>query len=201
LFKLGFEQAVNPFLMFVSLGMTLLLFLDQALWPYEDTIMTVMGICYYGYLAYRILTKLIVQRSLPPGSAFFPGALPLTYSVYRKFETPDATEYVYSKRNSLTRKTAEVYHVTLPRGAPEEEWAQIAIGALPPTQFYSHWMHAIPFVSVDGQNARVRLIFTEASFAFGGFCVTVVIDQETKEIVDLKQGFERFRKKPREESK
>jgi len=191
-YKLDFERAVNPVLMFVSLGIDLFLYLYPWTESTFQTTITGIAIGYFGYLGYRIGVKFVVQRTALPGTRFFPGTLPLVYYLYRHVTTDAAVEYRFTKCVSVHHKAKELFNAVFRVDSPEFAWVQKAMELLPKGRFFGAWDCVIPVVEMQRNLVLVKVYFAEGYMSFAAFCVTVEFERETRQVVDIRQGFERL---------
>ncbi len=192
-YKFDFERAVNPVLMFVSLGINL--FLIYSPWT-DNTLQVVLNgiaVAYFAYLAHRIVMKFVMLRKAAPGTRFFPGTLPLVYYTYQRTVTDAIAEYQFMRHVAIFRKTLHVYHSTFQAGTPEFEWVARAKGTIPDGRFFGSWNCIIPVVETHGDRVQVKMIYAEAYMRAVSFCVTVEFDRETKQVINVRQAFERLK--------
>jgi membrane-bound metal-dependent hydrolase YbcI (DUF457 family) len=98
--KLGFELAVNPVLMFISLGIELVfLNIPFGIDQYEQ-ITLILALIYYTYLIYRIVLKKTVQKTLGSTGAYFPGPIPFLYYTYQRITTEKSIIFMFRKHVS-----------------------------------------------------------------------------------------------------
>ncbi len=193
MYKYGFERAVNPALMFVSLGIDLLLIYYP--WTESDFQLVVTGIAiaYFSYLAYRIVSKLVVQRGATPGTRFFPGTLPMVYYLYQRTATDTTAEYRFTKHVSVIHSSVELYNQRFQAGTPEFTWLQRAREIYPEGRFFGSWDCCIPIIDMLGEHVEVKLLYAEAYMRVAVFSVTIKFERETARVVNVRQGFERLK--------
>ncbi len=191
-YKFGFERAVNPVLMFVSLALDLFLVFYQ--WS-ENTfqqVVTGIAIGYFGYLAYRIGVKALVERNAPPGTRVIPGTLPFVYYVYQQATTDSTVEYRFSKRVSICRKTIELYRSTFRTDSPEYVWSQKGLAQLSNGRFFGSWDSVIPTIEDRGDRVVVKLLYAEAYMIALAFVITIEFERATQQVINMQERFERI---------
>ncbi len=190
MYKYGFERAVNPVLMFVSLGIDLWLGLAPGTEIAFQQVVAGIAIAYFSYLGYRIMVKLVVQHRAAPGTRFFPGTLPLVYYLYQQTTTDTTVEYRFTKHVSVIHRTVELYHQKFQVGSPEFAWLQRAREVLPDGRFFGTWNCIIPILDTQGERVLVKLLYAEAYMRVAVFSVTIEFERETARVMNMRQGFE-----------
>jgi len=192
-YKLDFEVAVNPVLMFASLGVNLFLVYYQMTPGVFQTVVTGIAICYYVYLAHRVALKLIVERKVPPGTHYSPGILPLVYFLFTRSSTETGTEYRLTENYSGFRKPKELLASNLAANSPDVQWVELAKGALPSGRWIRSSDNFIPRVENRGDRVLVKLVYAQTFMASRAICFTVEFDQETQQVVEVHQQFDRIK--------
>ncbi len=189
MYKYGFERAVNPALMFVSLGFDLFLLYTPWTESQFQQVVTGIAVIYFGYLAHRIGLKLLVQRRTGPGSRVFPGTLPLVYYLYRHSITDTTVEYWFIKQVAIFHKKEELYHQQFQAGSPEFTWWQRARENYPEGRFFGTWDCSIPFIDLQNDRVVVTLLNADAYMKVAVISVIIEFERETAQVLNVRQGF------------
>lgn len=192
-YKYDFEQAINPALMFISLCVNLFLAFYPKTPSEFEIAATVIAIIYYGYLIYRIGAKLVVERNASPGTHFFPGMSPFHYYLLQQTTTTSGTEYRLSKHVSIFRKVTELLHLIIPANSTTSAWFELAKNSIPHGRLFGKWEFAIPFVEEYGDRVQVKMMFAETFIASGGFCIIVEFERNTRQVLGIRQKWERVK--------
>ncbi len=197
MYKYGFERAVNPVLMFVSLGIDLFLIYTPLTESTFQQVVTGIAVVYFVYLAHRIVLKFVIQRGTMLGTRIFPGTLPLVYYRYQRTTSDTTAEYWFTKHVAIFNKTWELYHQRFQAGSPEYAWWQRAREIYPDGRFFGAWDSSIPVIDIQEKQVRVTLLYAEAYMKVAVFSVVIEFERETARVLNVRQGFGRLKPSPK----
>jgi membrane-bound metal-dependent hydrolase YbcI (DUF457 family) len=110
-YNFSVEKAINPFLMFFSLTITILyviFFVNSVSFSYFYTLSTFSLGFYLTYLGYRTLTKVWVQTRLPEHNYFLPGTFPFIYFIYENYSNEGNLLFKFSKKYQFLSKKIKI---------------------------------------------------------------------------------------------
>lgn len=192
-FRFFIDRAINPILAIIS-GIILLFYLIiYFVSPeifYSDLIYYI-SIFYFGYLVYKIFTKVWVQLRLPKNQKYIPGILPFVYHIYENHTSESKLTFTLFKKYQFLPKTMKLIETEIVFGSEEMEYFNKAKILSQNYMFFSKWEAVIPKILEKNQFVVV-LLFLAESYANGrAYTLEVVFDKNSKEVVHIADGFGR----------
>jgi hypothetical protein len=193
-FRFFIDRAINPILAMIS-GIVLLFYLIIYFASpeifYSDLIYYI-SFFYFGYLAYKIFTKIWVQLRLPKNQKYIPGILPFVYNIYENHNSEARLTFTLSKKYQFLPKTMKLIETEILIGSAEMEYYDKAKILSKNYMFFSKWEAIIPKIR-ENNRFVVVLLFLAESYANGrAYTLEVVFDRNSKELVHIADGFGRY---------
>jgi len=192
-FRFFIDRAINPILAMISGTVLLFYVIVYFVSPeifYSDLI-SYISIFYFGYLAYKIFTKIWVQLRLPKNQKYIPGIFPFVYFIYENHNSEAKLSFALSKKYQFLPKTIKLIETEIENGSEEMEYFIKAKSLSQNYLFFSKWEAVIPKILEDNKFVIV-LLFLAESYANGrAYTLEVVFDKNSKELVHMSDGFGR----------
>jgi membrane-bound metal-dependent hydrolase YbcI (DUF457 family) len=192
-FRFFIDRAINPILAMIS-GIVLLFYLIiYFLSPeifYSDLIYYI-SMFYFGYLAYKIFTKVWVQLRLAKNQKFIPGIFPFVYFIYENHNSEAKTSFTLSKKYQFLPKYLKLIETEIENGSKQMEYFIKAKNLSKNYMFFSKWEAIIPKI-LENNKYVVVFLFLAESYANGrAYTLEVVFDNNSEELVYISDGFGR----------
>jgi len=192
-FRFFIDRAINPILAMISGTILLFYLIIYFVSPeifYSDLIYYI-SVFYFGYLAYKIFTKIWVQIRLPKNQKYVPGIIPFVYFIYENHNSEAKLSFALSKKYQFLSKTIKLIETEIENESKEMEYFIKAKALSENYMFFSKWEAVIPKILEDNKFIVV-LLFLAESYANGrAYTLEVVFNKKTEELVYISDGFGR----------
>ena len=192
-FRFFIDRAINPILAMISGPILLFYLIIYFISPeifYSDLIYYI-SYFYFGYFAYKILTKIWVQLRLPKNQKYIPGIIPFVYYIYENHNSEAKLRFTLSKKYQFLPKTTKLIETKIETGSEKMEYFEKAKLLSIDYMFFSKWEAVIPKI-LENKKFIIVILFLAESYANGrAYTLKVVFDKNSKELVHIADGFGR----------
>ena len=146
---------------------------------------------YFGYLAYKVFTKVWVQLRLPKNHKYIPGIFPFVYFIYQNHNSEAKLSFALSKKYQFLPKKMKLLETEIQNESKEMEYYIKAKILSENYMFFSKWEAIIPKILEDDKFVIVLLFLAESYANERAYTLEVVFNKETEEVVYISDGFGR----------